>query len=592
VKPRVLALDFDGTIAVEGTIDPVVAAAIQEARDVGLLAVLVTGRMLTDLGAVFRTPPLFDAIVAENGAVLRLPNLLTPITLSQEPDPRFLAELRRRGIRYQTGQCVVEAAADAAPQVIEIIRGLGLPLAITFNLGRLMVLPHGVSKASGLQEALWRLRTSVHNAVAIGNAENDHQLIEACEIGAAVAWGSEALRRSADEVVPGNGPGAVARYIRDILSLPRIPPERMGRRRMRLGTLSTGEPLDLAIRGRNFLVGGDPKSGKSWMAGLLCEQLILQRYSLCILDPEGDYTCLEALPGVIVQPVGGKEGLFLGLERVLTHPDLSLVVDMSAAPREEKPRLVRQLLEAINRLRRATGLPHRVVVDEAHYFLNRLDDPELFDHELGGYLLVTYRISDLSPDILRASEAVIVTRVDDRGQALALLALAPGAGTPSEWMALLADLAIDEAVLLPGTLETGDSTKRFRVAPRLTAHVRHRVKYADVPVCLEREFVFTQGGRPTGERARTVRDLLSALPKLPDDVVRGHLARGDFRHWIEDVFGDRELGAAILHLEQRDVSNGRDALQRAIADRYGETRRDPLRTAQDAPVSRTLDRTA
>jgi hypothetical protein len=443
-----------------------------------------------------------------------------------------------------------------------------------------MVLPHGVSKASGLQEALWRLRASVHNAVAIGNAENDHQLIEVCEIGAAVAWGSEALRRSADEVVPGNGPGAVARYMRDILLLPRIPPERMGRRQMRLGTLSTGEPLDLAIRGRNFLIGGDPKSGKSWIAGSLCEQLILQRYSLCILDPEGDYACLEALPGVIVQPVGGQEALFLGLERVLTHPDLSLVVDMSSAPREEKPLLVRQLLEAINRLRRATGLPHRVVVDEAHYFLNRLDAPALFDRELGGYLLVTYRISDLSPDILRASEAVIVTRVEDRRQALALLELAPGAGTPSEWMTLLADLAIDEAVLLPGTLETGNSLRRFRVAPRLTAHVRHRLKYADVPVGLEQEFVFTRGGRPTGERARTVRDLLAALPKLPDDVVQGHLARGDFRRWIEEVFGDRELGAAILHLERGDVSNARDTLVRVIADRYGGSSTEAVLEAQ------------
>src|SRR5687767_13028381 len=211
--------------------------------------------MLTELEAVVCTPPLFDAIVAENGAVLRLPNSPTSITLSQEPDPRFLAELRKRGIRHQSGQCVVEADADAAPQVVEIIRGLGLPLGITFNGGRLMVLPHGVSKASGLQEALWRLRASVHNAVAIGNAENDHQLLEACEIGAAVAWGSEALRRSADEVVPGDGPSAVARYISDLLSLPRLPPDRMGRRRVRLGTVDTGEPLDLAIRGRNLLIG-------------------------------------------------------------------------------------------------------------------------------------------------------------------------------------------------------------------------------------------------------------------------------------------------------------------------------------------------
>jgi hydroxymethylpyrimidine pyrophosphatase-like HAD family hydrolase len=568
VKPRVLALDFDGTIALNNTIDPDVSAAIKEARHAGLLVVLVTGRILSDLESLVRGSTLFDAIVAENGAVLQLPHLEASVTLSQAPDPGFLAELRTQGIWHRTGYCIVEADAAAAPQIVEIIRDLGVPLAITFNLGRLMVLPHGVSKASGLKEALWRLRASVHNAFGIGNAENDHQLLEICEIGAAVAWGSDALKRSADEVVPGDGPPAVARYIRDILSLARIPPERMGRRRVRLGTLSSGEPLDLAIRGRNLLVGGDPKSGKSWIAGSLCEQLILQRYSLCILDPEGDYACLEALPGVSVHAVNGKDASFIELERSLKHPDSSVVVNMTAAPQDEKPLIASQLLEILNRLRRATGLPHRVVVDEAHYFLNRLDAPQLFDHGLGGYLLVTYRISDLPPDILRASEAVIVTRVEDRRQALALLALAPRVGMTSERLALLADLAMDEAVLVSGPSESTDSLKRFRVVARLTRHVRHRQKYADVPVWPDQEFVFTRDGRPTGERARTVQDLISAIPSLPDDVVQGHLRRGDFRRWIEDIFGDIELGAAICHLEREELPRVRDALLRAVAERY------------------------
>jgi hypothetical protein len=272
-----------------------------------------------------------------------------------------------------------------------------------------------------------------------------------------------------------------------------------------------------------------------------------------------------------VHQVNSKDASFLGLERDLVHPDLSLVMDLSAAPQGDKPLLVRRLLEAVNRVRRVTGLPHRIVVDEAHYFLNRLDDPQLFDHEMGGYLLVTYRISDLSPDILRASEGVIVTRVADQRQALALLALAPGVGT-SEGLTLLADLAIDEAVLLPGPRDSRDSLTRFRVAPRLTAHVRHRRKSADAPVRLEQEFVFTQAGRPAGRRARTVRDLLAALPELPEDVVQGHLDRGDFRLWIQDVFGDRELGEAIRHLERRHVSKVRDALLQAIADRYGGVR--------------------
>jgi hypothetical protein len=90
-------------------------------------------------------------------------------------------------------------------------------------------------------------------------------------------------------------------------------------------------------------------------------------------------------------------------------------------------------------------------------------------------------------------------------------------------------------------------------------------------VCPEKEFVFTQAGRPTGRRARSVRDLLSTLPALPDDVVQGHLMRGDFRRWIEEVFGDSELGAAILPLEREHGSDVRDALLHAIVDRYGES---------------------
>ena len=54
-------------------------------------------------------------------------------------------------------------------------------------------------------------------------------------------------------------------------------------------------------------MAGDSKSGKSWVAGLLCEQLILYGYSLFILDAEGDYTSLEALPGVTV--FGGMDPL-------------------------------------------------------------------------------------------------------------------------------------------------------------------------------------------------------------------------------------------------------------------------------------------
>src|SRR5687768_14963649 len=128
MKPRVLALDFDGTIAVDDAIHADVAAAVRGARAAGVLVVLVTGRMLSELEARFVGPPPFDAIVAENGAVLRVPDLPSPVTLSQEVDRRLLAELRRRAIDHRAGLCVIEASADDASQIVEIIRGLELPL--------------------------------------------------------------------------------------------------------------------------------------------------------------------------------------------------------------------------------------------------------------------------------------------------------------------------------------------------------------------------------------------------------------------------------------------------------------------------------
>lgn len=567
---KILALDFDGTIATGDKLDPEAAAAIREARAAGLLVVLSTGRMLRDLDAMLPETPLFDAIVAENGAVLRFSPDPSPVLLSRAPDARLLDELTQQGISHRAGNCIVEAAAGTAPVVLDSIRRLELPLGIGFNRDRLMVLPLGVTKGSGLVEALWRLRASPHNAIAVGDAENDHPLLDACELGAAVAWGSDALRRLADEVIPGDGPAATARYIRGLLPERRIPLARSRRHWIRLGTRDDGTHVELALRGRNVMVGGDPKSGKSWVAGLLCERLIVQRYSLCVLDPEGDYTCLEALPGVIVHRIDSVDTPLSRLERILTHPDLSLVVDMSGAAQGDKRAIVRRVLALANRARRETGLPHRIVIDEAHYFLGRLDDPELFDRELGGHLLVTYRIADLSADVLSATDAVIVTKVADQRQALALRGLAQPVGTTAAWLEALASLAIDEALLLPAAGNAGDRLTRFRIAPRMTAHVRHRRKYCEVPVRPGREFVFTKHDQPTGDGAQTLADLASLLPTLSDDVFAEHLTRGDYHRWVERVFGDIELGDEFRRAEGLTAAKARTAMVHAILDRYGE----------------------
>jgi hypothetical protein len=196
---------------------------------------------------------------------------------------------------FTAGQCLVDADANEAPRLLEVIRTLELPLVLIFNRGRVMTAPQGVSKATGLRVALETLRLSARNTVAIGDAENDHELLRTAEIGVAVAWGSTTLQATADAVLAGSGPVAVGDYVRTLATTGNLPLPLRPRRRLLLGYLEDGREFSLAVRGRNVLVTGDAKSGKSWVAGLLCEQLILHGYCVCAIDPEGDYSSLEGL---------------------------------------------------------------------------------------------------------------------------------------------------------------------------------------------------------------------------------------------------------------------------------------------------------
>ena len=574
MKFNALVLDFDGTIARGDVLDPDVRHAIGELRTQGIVVMLATGRILDDLRRVAGELHFVDAVIAENGAVVTFPDSGHVTVNGQPPPESLLNALRLDGIRFDAGRVVVEADAADANRILAIIRRLELPLALAFNRGRLMVLPQTISKATGVRQAFSILRLSPHNAVAIGDAENDHELLRLCEVGVAVAWGSDALKAAADFVLPGSGPSAVAPYIQALANRQRVPAPVHTRRSLLLGYADDGSRLELAVRGRNVLVAGDPKSGKSWVAGLLCEQLILQGYCLCVIDPEGDYVSLEGLPGVTV--LGGANPLPRPREilRALRHADVSLVIDLSHAPHDTKREYIRTALQSLVTLRRASGLPHRIIVDEAHYFLQGEEGARLLDLDLNGYTLVSYRASKLDARVLNASQAIVVTRESDPGEVRALYRLCSscqGMLAESDWERTLENLTVGEAVMLPITAESAGQLRRVRLAPRLTPHVRHFSKYIDVPVSERRAFVFWRNGAPAAS-ARTLRDFVTIVESLPASAIEGHLRRGDFSRWLEDVFGDYPLGTTIRQIES-DARGGtavdpRATLTQAVRARY------------------------
>jgi hypothetical protein len=364
----------------------------------------------------------------------------------------------------------------------------------------------------------------------------------------------------------------VAAYLRQLQTSPLLAPERTSRHRVVLGQEPNGTSVVLTTGARNVLIAGDPRSGKSWVAGLLCEQLVLQRYCVCVIDPEGDYRPLQSLPGMAVLGGDDPPPSPHQVARALRHPDASVVIDLSRMPHPGKRDYVAALLMTLAELRRQTGLPHRIVIDEAHYFLQEPSGRTLLEVDLAGYAMVSYRLSEVPSDVLAACGTVLATRVTDPREVQALLALYEEPAAHREWAETLADISLGEAVLLPTPNDPTSLLRRFRLAPRLLPHVRHRQKYLDVPIAEHQAFVFTCGEAAPERRARTLQEFCAMLGECPPEALDGHLRRGDVSRWLAGVFGDHPLAARLREVEEQHclgrLLDARDRVIALIEDRY------------------------
>lgn len=213
IRPHyhVLVCDYDGTLATDGRVDEATTAALERVRASSRKLVMVTGRQVPDLVRVFPEIELFDLVVAENGGVLFRPLSGTERTLAGPPPPPFVAALARRRISpLSVGRVIVATREPHAGAVREVTRELGLDLQVILNKGAVMVLPAGVDKATGMQTALEELALSGHDAVGVGDAENDLAFLSRCGCAVAVSNALAHVKKRADLVTDGaRGAGVV-----------------------------------------------------------------------------------------------------------------------------------------------------------------------------------------------------------------------------------------------------------------------------------------------------------------------------------------------------------------------------------------------
>ena len=133
MKLSVLALDYDGTIARDGVLEPAVRDAVAALRAQGIVVILVTGRILDDLRRVVRDLHFVDAVVGENGAVIEFPDTGYSRVIGEPPARELLDGLRKENVSFDVGQAIVEAAAEDGSRILAVVRRFELPLALLFK---------------------------------------------------------------------------------------------------------------------------------------------------------------------------------------------------------------------------------------------------------------------------------------------------------------------------------------------------------------------------------------------------------------------------------------------------------------------------
>lgn len=574
---RAVAIDYDGTLAGKDGPTPAVLDAIAATRAGGLRAVLVTGRILTELLTVFpEALEHFDAVVAENGAVMaagRRERALVPAVGDALDEA-----LGARGIGFRRGFVIIAVTASSDErEVLEVVADCGLDCQVVRNRGELMILPAGVSKATGLAQALAVHGICTHNCVAIGDAENDLAMLEACELGVAVGNAVPSLKQHADLVLTEPDGAGVATLLSGSLARGE-PPIRPRRRQVNLGSGEDGDWVRVSAFGIDLLIVGGSGSGKSFAAGLVAEQLIGFGYVLCVIDPEGDHVALGSLPRTVALGGGPTPPDAEDVVRILHQSLTSVVVDLSSVSALERDAWTRRALELIEQSRAILGVPHWVLVDEAHALLGAKEGvASFFRPAHKGHCLVTYRPAELAHTMLSDLDYLLLLGTERGLDAETLAVVSRVAGVSlAELEAKAQGLGFGHALL--ARAGRPPELLRLTLANRWVRHVRHWHKYAAAQLPVHRRFYFRD---PSGSQVGIAGNLVEfqrLLHRCDVRTLQQHARARDFSRWLRHVIRDDPLSTAFATLERPfagkiskvEAQEARMAMIEAVEQRYEE----------------------
>jgi hydroxymethylpyrimidine pyrophosphatase-like HAD family hydrolase len=573
----VLCTDYDGTIASQGRLDADTIAALEELRGSGRKLVLVTGREIDDLQKVCDRLDLFDRIVAENGALIFRPQTHEERALADPAPARFIEELGRRGVaNLSVGRCIVATWEPNERIVLETIRDLGLEMQVIFNKGAVMVLPSGLNKAAGLRAALDELNISVHNAVGVGDAENDHAFLSICECSAAVANALPAVKDTADIVLARDHGAGVSDLVREIIADDLAGHgAKLRRHEVLLGKDPAGEEVTLSPNAVSALVVGTSGGGKSTLVTGLIERLHAKAYSFCIIDPEGDYDAFEGA-AVIGSPTRAPS--VDECMQLLEKPEVNAVINLVGIKFADRPAFFLSLFARVRDLRARTGRPHWLIVDEAHHVLPADWRPAdlVLPQQLDGIVMVSVSPAAMSPMALRLVDSLIVIGEQPR-EMMREFAKVNELEPPA---IELEKIPRGQAILWHK--QSAEPPRVVEVEPSHTDRKRHLRKYAEGSLADDRSFYFRGPEGKLNLRAHNLVLFTDLADGVDEDTWLYHWSRGDVSKWLRTCVKDEPLADRVVAVE-REVPDDASASRQRVRELIEETYTLPAEAGRTGP---------
>ena len=574
----VIATDFDGTISQGDQLAPEVMHVLHRWRERGQFTVLVSGRPFEFLHDLQKHEPVFDLIVAENGAVLYNPRDDEMSLPFGEVPGDLIDMLVKLGVPLWRGVAIAGTTMPYDDAVWVASRELGLAVHVETNRNEVMLLPPGANKGAGLLNVLKSEGLSTRNVLAFGDAENDHSLFEAVEVGVAVANATASLKALADYITPEIGPVGVASFVeRYLLDGKAFDFAVHSAHHFALGTTEEIRLNSHELVDRGLLIAGGSGYGKSWLASQLATGLINGGYQLLGLDPVGDLHVLKQHTTCLCLGADGVPPISLVIQ-LLAETDLSLVVSLSHLPTPQEQILYATgLLRHVLEVRQRYGKPHWLLIDEAQDLVGGQDNPIqsflLRAPDAPGMCLVTWRPSLLNQAMLDRMDGFLLTRHSLSCEIDWLSQLLTDRGLDATGLAeKLRDL--DEGQILMWGVEPSSDNElmplRFSVGPRTFPGMHRLHRYLEDKVPPPRRFYFdddTGRSAPVGNLS----ELIDRMPLLDQSVIEFHFQRGDFTKWIRHVLHDQTLARWLDRLQTTDLSG--EPLRLALLEAFEQRHR-------------------